>query len=130
MQIGRRLRALRKKHGLSQGDLSKRTGLLRTYLSRVENGHTVPALDTLEKIARALRIPLYSIFHAGRRLPPKRRMFPARSRGRTQHKRDKALLAPFLPLLSRLSDRDRKLLLQATERLAVERRPSPRSLPR
>src|ERR1700746_1090612 len=59
MIIGDRLRALREDKKFSQGDIEKRTGLLRCYISRVENGHTVPAIETLEKMARALEIPLY-----------------------------------------------------------------------
>src|SRR5947199_1245946 len=65
MTIGDRLRALREEKKLSQGDIEKRTGLLRCYISRVENGHTVPAIETLEKMARALEIPLYRSFHDG-----------------------------------------------------------------
>src|SRR3989454_5495646 len=59
MIIGDRLRALREERKFSQGDVEKRTGLLRCYISRVENGHTVPAIETLEKMARALDVPLY-----------------------------------------------------------------------
>ena len=59
MIISDRLRELREERKLSQGDIEKRTGLLRCYISRVENGHTVPAIETLEKLARALEIPLY-----------------------------------------------------------------------
>jgi len=55
MMIGERLRGLREQKKLSQGDIEQRTGLLRCYISRVENGHTVPAVEALEKIARALK---------------------------------------------------------------------------
>jgi len=65
MIIGDRLRALREEKKLSQGDIEKRTGLLRCYISRVENGHTVPAIETLEKLARALECPLYQLFYDG-----------------------------------------------------------------
>jgi transcriptional regulator with XRE-family HTH domain len=65
MVIGNRLRELRESKQLSQGDIEKRTGLLRCYISRVENGHTVPAIETLEKMARALEVPMYRRFHAG-----------------------------------------------------------------
>jgi transcriptional regulator with XRE-family HTH domain len=61
MIIGDRLRALREQKNLSQGHIEKRTGLLRCYLSRVECGHTVPSIETLEKWARALEVPLYQI---------------------------------------------------------------------
>lgn len=63
MLIGERIRALRELKGLSQGDIEKRCGLLRVYISRVENGHTVPAVETLEKFAHALEVPLYQLFY-------------------------------------------------------------------
>ena len=54
MVIGDRLKTLRETKNLSQGGIEKRTGLLRCYVSRVENGHTVPSVETLGKFARAL----------------------------------------------------------------------------
>src|SRR5713226_8087282 len=62
MEIGARLRELREAKNLSQGDIERRTGLARSYTSRVENGHTVPSIETLEKYAHALEIPLYRLF--------------------------------------------------------------------
>ena len=70
MVIGDRLRALREEKKFSQGDIEKKTGLLRCSVSRVENGHTVPAVETLEKFARALEIPMYQLFYDGEE-PPK-----------------------------------------------------------
>jgi transcriptional regulator with XRE-family HTH domain len=70
MIIGDRLREMREAKKLSQGDVEKRTGLLRCYISRVENGHTVPAVETLEKLARAFEVPLYQLFYEGEE-PPK-----------------------------------------------------------
>src|SRR6202045_3073638 len=67
MIIGDRLRVLREHKQFSQGEIEKRTGLLRCYISRVENGHTVPAVETLEKFARALEVPLYQLFYEGER---------------------------------------------------------------
>lgn len=69
MIIGDRLREMREAKKLSQGDIEKRTGLLWCYISRVENGHTVPAIDTLENIARALEVPLYRLFYDGEEPP-------------------------------------------------------------
>ena len=63
MDIARRLRELREGKKMSQGDIEHKTGLLRCYISRVENGHTVPVIETLEKMARALEIPLYAILY-------------------------------------------------------------------
>jgi transcriptional regulator with XRE-family HTH domain len=62
LKIGTTIRGVRLQKGMSQGDIEKRTGLLRCYLSRVENGHTVPSLDTLYKIAGALDVPLAHFF--------------------------------------------------------------------
>jgi transcriptional regulator with XRE-family HTH domain len=62
MMIGERLRSLREEKKMSQGVIENRTGLLRAYVSRVENGHTVPAIETLEKFARALEVPIYQLF--------------------------------------------------------------------
>src|ERR1700687_2463554 len=70
MIIGDRLRALREEKNLSQGDIQERTGLLRCYISRVENGHTIPAMETLEKIAHALEMHLYEVFYEGDDLAP------------------------------------------------------------
>ncbi len=69
MDFGYRLRSLREEKNLSQGDIEKRTGLLRCYISRVENGHTVPAVETLEKMARALELPLYQLMYDGQEPP-------------------------------------------------------------
>ena len=65
MIIGDHLRILREQRKLSQGDIEKRTGLLRCYISRVENGHTVPAVETLEKMARAMDMHLYQLLYDG-----------------------------------------------------------------
>src|ERR1700746_1820994 len=70
MIIGERLRELREGKSFSQGEIEKRTVLRRCYISRVENGHTVPAIETLEKMARALEVPLYQLFYEGDE-PPK-----------------------------------------------------------
>jgi transcriptional regulator with XRE-family HTH domain len=63
MIIGERLRLLREGKNLSQGEIQERTGLLRCYISRVENGHTVPSVETLEKMARGLEMPLYQLLY-------------------------------------------------------------------
>jgi transcriptional regulator with XRE-family HTH domain len=65
MVLAERLRALRVGKHFSQRDLQERTGLLRCYVSRVENGHTAPSIETLERLARALEVPLYQLFREG-----------------------------------------------------------------
>jgi transcriptional regulator with XRE-family HTH domain len=62
MVIGKRVKILREQKNMSQDDIQQRTGLLRCHISRVENGHTVPSVDTLERLAQALQIPMYRLF--------------------------------------------------------------------
>ncbi len=69
MVISDRLGAIREQKDLSQGDIEQRTGLKRCYVSRVENGHTVPSIETLEKLARALEVPMYQWFYEGEEPP-------------------------------------------------------------
>jgi len=73
MDVGKRLRELREVKGLSQGDVERRSGLLRSYISRVEGGYTAPSLATLEKFAKALGLEPYQVlFHGtGRPSAPK-----------------------------------------------------------
>jgi transcriptional regulator with XRE-family HTH domain len=71
LMIGERLQMIRESKKLSQGDIEQRTGLLRCYTSRVENGHTVPSLDTLAKYAQAFEIPMYQLFYDGEAEPKK-----------------------------------------------------------
>jgi transcriptional regulator with XRE-family HTH domain len=114
MIIGDRLRILREQKKFSQGEIEKRTGLLRCYISRVENGHTVPAVETLEKFARALEVPMYQLFYDGEEPPksanlPKRRMSAAMSWGDSG--KDARTLEKFRQLLSKADEADRRLLL-------------------
>ena len=117
MIIGDRLRLLRETKKLSQGDIEKRTGLLRCYISRVENGHTVPAIETLEKLARAMEIPLYQLFYDGEEPPELPRTFPSGKSADDIAWGSKGEEARFLGrmrrLLGRLEEPDRRLLLAA-----------------
>jgi transcriptional regulator with XRE-family HTH domain len=115
MIIGDRIRLLRESKELSQGDIEKRTGLLRCYISRVENGHTVPAIETLEKLARAMEVPLYQLFYDGEEPPAALPNLPKRksaddivwgSRGK-----EARVLGRFRRLLGRIDEGDRRLLL-------------------
>jgi transcriptional regulator with XRE-family HTH domain len=114
MLIGDRLRAFREAKKLSQGEIERRTGLLRSYISRVENGHTTPSVETLEKWARALEVPLYQLFYEGRK-PPR---LPHLSKRKTAEeitfgssKKEARILAKFRPLLGRMNKANRQLLL-------------------
>ena len=121
MIIGDRLRVLREDKKLSQGDIEKRTGLLRSYISRVENGHTVPAVETLEKFARALDVPIYQLFYEGEE-PPKLPHLPKRKSGSGalwgSTGKDARLLAKFCRLFSRMEESDRGLLLSMAQKMA------------
>jgi transcriptional regulator with XRE-family HTH domain len=121
MVIADRLRGLREQKNLSQGDIEKRTGLLRCYISRVENGHTVPAIETLEKMARALEVPLYQLFYDGEK-PPQSPNIPKRKNGDDgswgSSGKDARILNNFSRHLRRASESDRKLLLFMAQKMA------------
>lgn len=111
MKIGTTIRAHRLQRGLSQGDIEKKTGLLRCYLSRVENGHTVPSLDTLSKIAIALDLPIAQFFAED-----------SLSRQLNSHKMsddELKFLNQIRRYSSNLNDGDRKLLLAMVRKFAT-----------
>ena len=121
MIIGDRLRELREGKKLSQGDIEKRTGLLRCYISRVENGHTVPAIETLEKLARALEVPLYQLFYEGDE-PPKLPNLLTRKTADDivwgSSGKQAVYLHKLRKCLSKAGDADRKLILAMAQKLA------------
>ena len=121
MIIADRLRTLREVKKLSQGDIEKRTGLLRCYISRVENGHTVPAIETLEKMARALEVPLYQLFYDGEEPPelpnlPKRKTADDIAWGHSG--KEARFLGRLRRLLGRIDEGDRRLLLYMAQKMA------------
>ena len=121
MIIGDRLREMREEKKLSQGDIEKRTGLLRCYISRVENGHTVPAIETLEKLARALEAPLYQLFYDGDE-PPKLPNLPKRKSSDDiawgSGGKDARFLTKLRRQLSKTDEENRKLLLYMAQKMA------------
>jgi transcriptional regulator with XRE-family HTH domain len=119
MVIGDRLRELRQSKELSQGDIEKRTGLLRCYISRVENGHTVPAVETLEKMARALEVPMYRLFHEGEAEPSVRNLKLPKGNeewGTTGKEAD--YFSKLRRLLAKMEPDDQKLLLHMAQKVA------------
>jgi transcriptional regulator with XRE-family HTH domain len=115
MMIGDRLRALREAKGLTQGDIERLTGLLRPHISRTENDHTSPSVETLEKWARALDVPLYSIFYEGDS-PPDPAILPKPNQ--PQSRRDARFMKILYLSLSKMDEPNRQLLLQAARRMA------------
>lgn len=125
MLIGERLRELREQKKLSQGHIERRTGLLRCYTSRVENGHTVPSFDTLEKYARALEVPLYQLFYEGNEPPNLAKLKDALEEEGSEwgsSGKDAKILSQFRKLFGRMHERDRILLLVTARKMAPRRR--------
>jgi len=110
---------------MSQGDIEKRTGLLRCYISRVENGHTIPAIETLEKMARAMEVPMYQLFYDGEE-PPKLPALPRHKAGDDtawgHSGKDGRVLNQFRRLLGRMDGEDRNLLLLMAQKMAFKRK--------
>jgi transcriptional regulator with XRE-family HTH domain len=124
MDVGDRLKQLREWKGLSQGRIEELTGLLRSYISRVENGHTVPSVETLEKFARALDMPLYQLLYEGEK-PPKSLKTQAQeiddwaSRGKGRR-----IFSKLQNALQRMSVPDRALLLYMAAKMVGKPRKS------
>jgi transcriptional regulator with XRE-family HTH domain len=119
MQIGQRLKTLRDEKNFSQGDIEKATGLLRCYVSRVENGHTVPNVETLEKWARALDMPLYKVMYEGDEPPKPRKLGNEDDQGLWGHsKKEASELSQLQRHLSKMDAKQRTLLLGLAARLA------------
>ena len=122
MIIGDRLRALREEKKLSQGDIEKRTGLGRPYISRVENNHSVPNIETLEKWARALEVPMYQLFYDGKK-PPKLLNLPKRKSSDEiawgSPGKDAQFLSKLRRLLGKTDEQDRKIILLIAQKMAL-----------
>ena len=109
---------------MSQGDIEKSTGLLRCYTSRVENGHTVPSLETLERFAAALDVPLYKLFYTGEEdsQTPNltgRKSLEELSEQSGKEEEEARFLLKLRHLMQRLADADRDILLTIAKKLAT-----------
>jgi transcriptional regulator with XRE-family HTH domain len=124
MMIGDRLRRFREAARFSQKDIVERTGLMHGYVSRVENGHTIPSIETLEKFARALEVPLYQLFYDSDEPPA----LPELSRQRSTNDvlwgssgKAESYLTKFRQHLSRMDEDDRRLLLLVARKISMKR---------
>ncbi|HEY6129239.1 MAG TPA: helix-turn-helix domain-containing protein [Candidatus Acidoferrum sp.] len=121
MVIADRLKTLREAKGLSQGDIETRTGLLRCYVSRVENGHTVPSVETLEKFAGALEIALYQMMFDGDHPPPVPKSAKGTEDSLESSRSGKSLMKKLVPLLSKMDQDDRNLILAMAGRVSKKK---------
>ncbi len=124
--IGERIRNVRQQQGLSQKHIEERTGLLRCYVSRVENGHTVPSLETLERFAWALGVPLHLLFREQGDLPPapnpgSREALLELAAKDTDADSEVQFLLRLKDLLSRMVEPDREVVLAFARKLATPR---------
>jgi transcriptional regulator with XRE-family HTH domain len=120
MIIGERLRTLREKKHFSQGEIERRSGMLRCYISRVEHGHTVPAVETLQKFARAFEIPMYQLFYDGGeppQLPNLQRRKAADGILWGSKGNDARMFGKFCRLFSRMEKSKQELLLFTAKKM-------------
>jgi transcriptional regulator with XRE-family HTH domain len=123
MLIGQKLREIREAKDMSQVEIAEATGLVQPYVSRVENGHTIPGVETLEKWASALKVPLYQILYDGEE-PPK----PLKLSGNHNRElwgnsaRDSHDLKRLRQFLSKMNEQERGLLLSLAGRMASRRK--------
>ena len=121
MILSERLRFIREQKNLTQGDIEVRTGLKRSYVSRLEHGRTIPSLATLEKVAQALEVPLYLFFYDGKE-PPKVGSLPHAVQVTDGDRwglggESARYLHRFRILLSRINEIDRKMLMHFASQL-------------
>ena len=127
MILSERLRSIREQKNLTQGDIEVRTGLKRSYVSRLEHGRTIPSLTTLEKFALALDVPLYQFFYDGQ-TPPKASSLPqsVQSANGDDHWGLDGDSARYLQrltlLLRRISENDRKMLIHFASQLIRQKK--------
>jgi transcriptional regulator with XRE-family HTH domain len=120
--IGERVKALREHKSLSQGAIERRSGLPRCYISRVENGHTTPSLETLNKLARALQIPMYQFFYRGSGTPPSIKLADT-GYGWGSLGKDARTFGRFRRLLRSMEGEDIELLMCMAEKLSRKKKP-------
>jgi|SRR5271156_4091169 len=117
MVIGDKLKSLRVQKNLSQGDIEKRSGLLRCYISRIENAHTVPSVETLEKMARALEVPMYRLFTDDAHV--EKPNIPAEAlRSRAVRSKQDQEFRKFAKHFLRMDDKDRGILFHMASKMA------------
>ena len=125
MAIGERIRRLREQKGLSQGDIERVTGLLRCYTSRVENGHTVPSLETQERFAAGLGMPLYQLFYSGDEPVPRPHLPPQKpleelAEEESKEGIDARFLLKLKTMLEHIAESDRQVLITLARKLAIQ----------
>jgi transcriptional regulator with XRE-family HTH domain len=124
MVIGERIRQIREQKGFSQGDIEKASGLLRCYISRVEHGHTIPSLDTLERFAAALDVPLHRLFYSGE-VPPslpnlsQRKSLEELAEEEGSVGSEARFLLKLRTLLEKMVETDRHFLLEMAKKLST-----------
>lgn len=125
MILSERIRSIREQKNMTQGDIEARTGLKRSYVSRLEHGRTIPSLATLEKFAQALQVPLYQFFYDGQQPPQVASLPPAVHVGGDNWglNGDSARYVHRLGnLLRRISENDRKMLVHFASQLIRQKK--------
>ena len=119
MLIGQKLREIREAKNMSQVEIAEATGLVQPYVSRVENGHTIPGVETLEKWASALKVPLYQILYDGEEPPKPLKLSNHHDRELWGNSaRDSHDLKRLRQFLSKMNEQERELLLSLAGRMA------------
>jgi transcriptional regulator with XRE-family HTH domain len=126
MPIGKRLRERRQEKGLSQNAMERATGLLRCYISRIEHGHGIPSIETLERFATALGVPLYRLFYTGADAPPTphltlRPSLEELAAGRGPAAKEARYLQKWEAFSGRLAEPDREIVLGLARRLMARK---------
>lgn len=124
MLIGERLQQLREERGMTRADVERSSGLLRSYVARVELGQLVPSLEALERFAAALEVPLYWLFYVEESqdgsVPPHPRRHSPRSQEEGKPSGDESrFLMKLAQMTGRRVESDPAFLLDFARQLAL-----------
>jgi len=124
MNIGERVRLLREVKQMSQREVEEMTGLLRCYISRVENGHTIPSVETLEKLARAFGLHVYQLVYDPEEASgsPSPRPFRVDESGKGDSLHDQRYARRLIQCLANLDGHQKRMLMYMAAAMASRRR--------
>ena len=109
MELSQRIRLLRKKKGLNQGELAEKVGINPSHLSRLENGKYQPSVDALQKIAEALEVTVDFLLSDD-------------DSGELEIKIENKSLSERLRLIDTLEEADQQALIQVIDSMLTKQR--------
>lgn len=106
LQLGKKIREIRKKRGLTQEELAWKSGISLNFMGQIERGHKKPSIKTLKKISENLRIAPSSFFEEIKYNPPE----------------EDLLVEKIKSLLKEGSEADKKLIYKIVKSMLLKKK--------